>query len=46
MGSLPQHSAMEFRSYINRALLLFPDLSDMTGILRTPLNPRAAERFL
>jgi len=38
MGSLPQHSAMEFRRYINRALLLFPNLSDMSGILRTPLN--------
>jgi oleate hydratase len=38
MGSLPQHSAMEFRRYINRALLLFPDLSDMSDILRTPLN--------
>ena len=38
MGSLPQHSAMEFRRYINRALLLFPNLSDMAGILRTPLN--------
>ena len=38
MGSLPQHSAMELRRYINRALLLFPDLSDMTNILRTPLN--------
>ncbi|MBV9532828.1 MAG: oleate hydratase [Bradyrhizobium sp.] len=38
MGSLPQHSAMELRRYINRALLLFPDLSDMTNVLRTPLN--------
>ncbi len=38
MGSLPQHSAMEFRRYINRALVLFPDLSDMSHILRTPLN--------
>jgi oleate hydratase len=38
MGSLPQHSAMEFRRYINRALLLFPDLSDMSNILRTQLN--------
>jgi oleate hydratase len=38
MGSLPQHSAMELRRYINRALLLFPDLSDMTNILRTPMN--------
>jgi oleate hydratase len=38
MGSLPQHSAMEFRRYINRALILFPDLSDMSNILRTQLN--------
>jgi oleate hydratase len=38
MGSLPQHGAKELRRYINRALLLFPDLSDMTNILRTPLN--------
>jgi oleate hydratase len=38
MGSLPQHSATEFRRYINRALLLFPDLSDMSGVLRTQLN--------
>jgi oleate hydratase len=38
MGSLPQHSATEFRRYINRALALFPDLSDMTHIMRTPFN--------
>jgi oleate hydratase len=38
MGSLPQHGATEFRRYINRALLLFADLSDMSGILRTQLN--------
>jgi len=38
MGSLPQHSAMELRRYINRALLLFPNLSDMRNILRAPLN--------
>jgi oleate hydratase len=38
MGSLPQHSAMEFRRYMNRALGLFPDLSDMRHVLRTPLN--------
>jgi oleate hydratase len=37
MGSLPQHSAAEFRRYMNRALALFPDLSDMTHILRTPV---------
>lgn len=36
MGSLPEHSAAEFRRYMNRALALFPDLSDMTHILRTP----------
>lgn len=38
MGSLPQHSATEFRRYMNRALALFPDLSDMTHILRTPFD--------
>ena len=31
MGSLPQHSAIEFRRYMNRFLYLFGDLSDMTG---------------
>jgi len=36
MGSLPQHSAIEFRRYMNRFLYLFPDLSDMKHILRTP----------
>ena len=43
MGSLPQHSATEFRRYINRALALFPDLSDMTGILRTQLDQYEAK---
>ena len=38
MGSLPQHSATEFRRYINRTLRLLPDLSDMAHILRTPVN--------
>ena len=37
-GSLPQHSAMEFRRYMNRALALFPDLSDLRHVLRTPVN--------
>jgi oleate hydratase len=37
MGSLPQHGATEFRRYIKRALGLFPDLSDMRHILRTPI---------
>ena len=35
MGSLPQHSAMEMRRYMNRFLQLLPDLSDMSHILRT-----------
>ena len=38
MGSLPQHSAIEFRRYMDRFLYLFGDLSDMTGVMRTPLN--------
>jgi len=38
MGSLPQHSATEFRRYMNRFLYLFPDLSTMRGVLRTPEN--------
>src|SRR5690242_21531176 len=38
MGSLPQHSAIEFRRYMTRFLYLFGHLSDMTGVMRTPLN--------
>ncbi|MGB8292705.1 oleate hydratase [Rhizobium ruizarguesonis] len=38
MGSLPQHSAAELRRYFNRTLHLFPALSDMAGILRTPID--------
>jgi oleate hydratase len=38
MGSLPQHGATELRRYLNRTLHLFPDLSDMAHILRTPFN--------
>ena len=38
MGSLPQHSAIEFRRYMCRFLYLFGHLSDMTGVMRTPLN--------
>ena len=38
MGSLPQHSATEFRRYMNRALALFPDLADLRHVLRTPFN--------
>ena len=42
MGSLPQHSAIEFRRYMNRFLYLFGDLSDTTGVMRTPLNQHQA----
>jgi oleate hydratase len=38
MGSLPPHSATEFRRYMHRFLAVFPYMSDMTRILRTPLN--------
>ena len=38
MGSLPQHGATELRRYLNRTLHLFPDMSDMAHILRTPIN--------
>jgi len=38
MGSLPQHSVIEFRRYMDRFLYLFGDLSNMTGVMRTPLN--------
>ncbi len=42
MGSLPQHSATEFRRYLNRFLYLFPDLSTMQHVLRTPVNQHQA----
>jgi oleate hydratase len=42
MGSLPQHSAIEFRRYMNRFLYLFPNLYDMRNILRTPYCQRQA----
>ena len=38
MGTLPEHSATEFRRYMNRFLYMFGHLSDMTGVMRTPLN--------
>src|SRR5215471_808244 len=38
MGSLPQHSAMELRRYLNRTLHMFPYISDMANIWRTPVN--------
>jgi oleate hydratase len=42
MGSLPEHSAIEFRRYMNRFLYLFGHLSDMTGVMRTPINQHQA----
>ena len=42
MGSLPQHSLIEFRRYINRFVYLFPDLSTMAHVLRSPANQNEA----
>ena len=42
MGSLPQHSVIEFRRYMNRFLYLFPHLSTMAGVMRTPFNQNEA----
>jgi oleate hydratase len=42
MGSLPEHSAIEFRRYMNRFLYLFGHLSDMAGVMRTPINQHQA----
>jgi oleate hydratase len=42
MGSLPQHSAIEFRRYMNRFIYLFPHLSTMAGVMRTPFNQNEA----
>jgi oleate hydratase len=38
MGSLPRHSAMELRRYLNRTLHMFPYISDMANIWRTPFD--------
>ncbi len=38
MGSLPQHSAMELRRYLNRTLHMFPYISDMANIWRTSFD--------
>jgi oleate hydratase len=42
MGSLPQHSAIEFRRYMNRFIYLFDDLSTMAGVLRSPFDQHEA----
>jgi oleate hydratase len=38
MGSLPQHSVIEFRRYLNRFVYLFPNLSNMEHVLRSQFN--------
>jgi oleate hydratase len=42
MGSLPQHSLIEFRRYMNRFVYLFPDLSTMANVLRSQFNQHEA----
>ena len=42
MGSLPQHSVIEFRRYMNRFVYLFPDLSTMAHVMRSPFNQHEA----
>ncbi|HEY1452559.1 MAG TPA: oleate hydratase [Roseiarcus sp.] len=42
MGSLPPHSVIEFRRYMNRFVYLFPHLSTMAGVMRTPFNQNEA----
>ena len=42
MGSLPQHSVIEFRRYMNRFIYLFGNLSTMAGVLRSPFNQHEA----
>jgi oleate hydratase len=42
MGSLPQHSVIEFRRYLNRFVYLFPDLSTMAHVFRSQFNQHEA----
>lgn len=42
MGSLPQHSLIEFRRYLNRFVYLFPDLSSMANVFRSQFNQHEA----
>ena len=42
MGSLPQHTIIEFRRYLNRFVYLFPDLSSMANVLRSQFNQHEA----
>ena len=42
MGSLPQHTLIEFRRYLNRFVYLFPDLSSMANVFRSQFNQHEA----
>ncbi len=42
MGSLPQHTVIEFRRYLNRFVYLFPDLSTMAHVFRSQFNQHEA----
>jgi oleate hydratase len=42
MGSLPQHSVIEFRRYLNRFVYLFPDLATMAHVFRSQFNQHEA----
>jgi oleate hydratase len=42
MGSLPQHTIIEFRRYLNRFVYLFPDLSTMANVFRSQFNQHEA----
>ena len=42
MGSLPQHTVIEFRRYLNRFVYLFPDLATMAHVFRSQFNQHEA----
>ena len=42
MGSLPQHTIIEFRRYLNRFVYLFPDLATMAHVFRSQFNQHEA----
>src|SRR4029077_16078728 len=42
MVSLPQHTSIEFRRYLNRFVYLFPDLSTMAHVFRSQFNQHEA----
>ena len=44
MGSLPQHSLIEFRRYLNRFVYLFPDLSTHGACLPLAIQPARSLR--